>query len=155
MSISVISSPKNKKAFLSIGRAPARARTGIRKAFYYIGKEDVSVSRKQILKKNKTGRVYMVRLKGRTVRHRASAPGEFPANLSGALRKSIDFVVRGSNRMEFGARVPYAENLELGKIPGPGSAASKARPFLAKTVELTRRNAIVHMGREIKKSITS
>ena len=83
-------------------------RAGIRQGLYNLGSNLKQTSSKEMLKRNKTGRVY--RYKGR--RHQASARGETAANRSGKLRKSIDFQVQGSEGLRFGASAPYAEFLE-------------------------------------------
>lgn len=57
----------------------------------------------EILHGKKTGRWYRVRTaSGRRRRHRASAPGETHANLTGALRRSLSWKVHGWERAEFG-----------------------------------------------------
>ena len=76
---------------------------GIRRANYLIGKELEKNSKLRILKGKKTGRLYLRRQpSGRIVRHRASAPGEAPANFTGSLRASVSFVVKGQ-QLIFGA----------------------------------------------------
>lgn len=55
----------------------------------------------------KSGRLYIINGK----LHRASAPGEYPANLTGKLKKSIDFE-QDQLEMEFGADTKYAPILQ-------------------------------------------
>ena len=73
--------------------------------------------------KDKSGRLYNVyigiggKALKRPRRHRASASREFPAVITGRLRKSVDFSVRDYTRLDFGAGgsgVNYARALELG-----------------------------------------
>ena len=85
---------------------------GHRIAFYNIGKENTRYTREIIKNGPKTGRLY--RIPGRKKRHRASAPGEPPANLTGKLRGSVNFSVKGTDQMEFGDTVPYGFFLERG-----------------------------------------
>lgn len=82
-----------------------------------------------ILHGKKSGRVYFVRTaSGRRKRHRASAPGETHANLTGVLRKSLSWKVHGWERAEFGY--------------GVASSTSNVAPFYAPFVEFgTRRMA--------------
>lgn len=138
---------------------------GVRKAFYYIGRDLVAESKKLILKVPKSGRIYRLRKNGRIVLHQASAPGEPPANFTGALKSSLDFNVIGADRMEYGAReqflnkggspvnlktrkgVVYARRLEL------GDSKVKKRPFLLPSIKTNYKNIREHFEREIKKSI--
>ncbi len=85
---------------------------GHRLAFYNIGKENTRYTREIIKKGPKTGRLY--RIPGRKKRHRASAPGEPPANLTGKLRASVQFEVKGNDQMVFGDTVRYGYFLEMG-----------------------------------------
>lgn len=134
-------------------------RRGIRQGFFRLGDDLVKEARRSIIKGPKTGRLY--RIPGRRRRHRASAPGEPPANLSGALQKSIDYQIRGWDRMEFGSRpqmvngqtrlsntANYARAQELGNPKGNLAP----RPFLAPAVDKMSRNARRHFRREIKAS---
>lgn len=71
----------------------------------------------------KTGRWY--RVPGTKKLYRASAPGEYPAVRTDALRSSIKVALRGSGgnvtHVEVGTSVPYGAHLEKG-----------LRPFLSK-----------------------
>lgn len=109
-----------------ISQIAKNTQQGIRRAHYLIGKELEKDAKLRILKGKKTGRVYKrLRSSGRVVTHRASAPGESPANFTGALRASVGFVAKGQ-LLEFGAGgditigrkkgafVGYARTLELG-----------------------------------------
>lgn len=83
---------------------------GVRKALYEIGKLVEKETKKGILKPPKTGRYY----KYKSRRKRASKPGEYPANRSGTLRRSINFKVNGSKNVIIGAEAPYGVYLEEG-----------------------------------------
>lgn len=89
----------------------------------------------EILRKPKSGRVYILRDKaGRRRRHVASAPGETHANLSGATRRSIGWRVNGWETATFGygvsssgatvapAWAPYLERGTLRMAPRPSLA---------------------------------
>jgi hypothetical protein len=108
--ISIIERGETGKVLVDVGDIKNRFDQGIRDAFFDQGSRNVRYTRKEILKRNKTGRLYMI--KGKL--HRASAPGEYPANLTGELRKGVDYKVRGSNSMEFGDRAKHGKYLELG-----------------------------------------
>lgn len=127
----------NKKVFISIKNAPERAKTGVRNAFYKLGKKLVNTSDSGIKKPPKTGRIY--RFRGR--RHQASAPGEYPANRSGVLRRSLGFKVTNFRFMEFGAKAPYAGYLEN------GTSRMASRTFLEKSVK-SNENAALRIFRD-------
>lgn len=178
MSISIVESPENRHVEIQIRNIAKLNSQGIRKGFYYLGKDLVAESRKLINKKPKTGRVYKIRkvIGGRFVRHVASAPGEAPARITSALFNSLDFDVGGAERMEFGSKrktqytqraigsgftvrglrkteIEYPKFLEEGRLPGKGSPDSKKRPFLAPSVKNNQKNAQEHFNREIKKAL--
>lgn len=91
-----------------------------------------------IISPPKSGRVYSKGTKGRkgkrgwgtgsrTLIHRASAPGEFPAADTGELHTSItsaDQSREGLIRYEVAANTPYAEALEF------GTSKMEPRPFM-------------------------
>lgn len=131
---------KNKKALVSIRFAMVRSRAGLRAGLIEIGQLNVRYARKIICSKNKNGRLYQFR--GRM--HRASAPGEAPANMTGALVASIDYSVRGSSQMEFGDKIIYGKFLEN------GTRNMEARPHLAKTVDAKGGRAVLILERNIK-----
>lgn len=136
-------SPESKKIIRQIGKMARDTKEGIRRAHYLIGIELTKDARLRILKGKKTGRIYLrKRGSGRSVRHRASAPGEAPANFSGALRSSIGFIVQGQ-QLIFGAggvseqgkhkgkEVKYARALEL----GAKQRNLAARPYLTTAIQ--------------------
>lgn len=113
-------------------------RQGYRLAFYNIGKENVRITRELIKKGPKTGRLY--RIAGRKRRHRASAPGEPPANLTGRLRRGVNFEVKGTDQMQFGDTVFYGFYLER------GTKKIKPRPHLKRAVVKNARYAEQELG---------
>lgn len=116
-------------------------RRSIRHGWFALAKDLKQTANTEILRKPKSGRVYIVRgPSGRRRRHVASAPGETHANLSGTLRRSLGWIVRGHTGMEFGygvdkAAPDYAEiELGFGKI--------KPRPSLENAIRETNRNSV-------------
>lgn len=80
----------------------------------------------------KTGRLYPVM----GAQHKASAPGEAPANRTGNLIQSIYHDVLSHNRLEFGETAKYAKYLEDGtKKKGSNTFLMKPRPHLRPVVE--------------------
>lgn len=127
----------NREVFLSLENIEENTRRGIRQGFFRVGHLLRDNLRKETIKKNKTGKLYVRRTKsGRRRRHRASAPGETPAKLSGNYRKNIGFQIKGSESMEFGIRddVDYAEYLE------DGTRNMKPRPGVGNTVKDTEKD---------------
>ena len=159
--IKVIASPDNQKAFMSIKITETNTRNAIRQAFYFVGKDMKEYSQKLIASKNKSGRTYLVRLNGVSRKHQASAPGEAPANLSGNLKASLGFEVRGGDQMEFGSRseapkagvspnqavADYALGLEV------GTSIMAPRPYLKPSVNANTGNAVEHFYRELQKGL--
>ncbi len=142
--------PRNKKAYRSINNIDENTRRGMRQAFFQYGNDLIKTANRQILEKPKGGRVYRVRRGKRKFRHRASAPGESPANLSGNYRKSIGYKIRGSSQMIFGAgsaKVPYAVWLER------GTRRMKPRPGLGNAVRATERNGVKYFSTNIERNL--
>jgi hypothetical protein len=92
-----------------------------------IGKNIKDTADKGIKDPPKTGRVYSIR--GR--RHRASAPGEYPATFSGRLARELGFEVVGL-RMRVGSSTPYSRFLQQTDGPTKNASFTKIapRPFL-------------------------
>ena len=84
----------------------------------------------QVLKRPKGGKVYVRRVRGgNRRRHRASAAGETPANLTGEYRKSRGYQVSGWRQMRFGVRDRKGRWLE------EGTRNMKPRPGLRNTFD--------------------
>lgn len=130
----------NKKVFAQIERVAEATERGIRRGFFRAGRVIVKEARRSIIQGPKTGKLR--RITGRLQRHRASAPGEPPANLTGQLQKSTGFLIRGSSEMILGSggadgiihananeNVQYARRLEL------GDDVIAQRPFLIRAIK--------------------
>lgn len=123
---------KNKRSFISIDNAPVIFRSGIRAGLFEIGLESIRHVKFIIRKEKKTGRLYPFR--GRV--HRASAPGEAPASMTGRLLRTMGYLVRGSYQCEFGDWAPYGKFLE------DGTKNMEPRPHIVRTArEKERDNA--------------
>lgn len=142
----------NARAKKAINTQAKRTKKGIKNAFIQIRKNIVDESKRLITDPPKTGRVYLIRLRGKTIRHQASAAGQAPANLSGKLRSTVAAKVNASStQMEFGAgnnSVRYAGILEV------GGGRIKKRPYLIKSINNNRKNIEVHFKIRLKKEIT-
>ena len=95
------------------------------------GRDLVKTTNQEILRRPKSGRVYLIRLKnGTRRRHVASAPGETHANMSGTLRKSLGYKVKGIERMDFGYGASNKVVPKHAIFVEKGTKNMKARPSL-------------------------
>lgn len=131
MTVKIKEHKNNSRMFAMIEHSVKNADTASRKGLYRVGKMLTKKARDGIKQGPKTGTYY--RYKGR--RKRASSPGQFPANRSGELRRSIDFDVDGTHLMTFGANTEYAGYLE------EGTKKMIKRPYLIKVMRKTRQEA--------------
>lgn len=156
MTVKFIESFGNKRVYIKIDNLENITRRSIRNAFYLLGDDLKDTANKEILKKPKKGRIYIIRDRaGRRRRHRASAPGETHANLSGKLRRSLGYQIRGAKTLEFGYGVEQGKG--AGKVPiyGKflefGTIKMEARPTLQNAISATNRNAEIYVGNQFKK----
>lgn len=134
--ITIIPDHKNMKVLIKIDKAIIIIKKGLRNALHEIGQENKRHCKKLILDPPKTGRIYLSRTKPSP--HQASAPGEAPANWTGALRKNVRYRVYGHDRMEFGDGVIKSakEGAGLyGKYLEEGTKKIKPRPHVGRTVD--------------------
>ena len=138
----LITDPKNRKAEIQIKGSAKATREGIRKAFYFLGRDLKATANTNILALPRSGREEIFR--GR--KRRASVRGESFANRSGDARKQLGFFARGSDTLEFGfrqdAETLYTKTLET----------ELDRPTLTIAVKSNQRNAQVHFEREIERA---
>ena len=130
---------------------------GMRQAWFKVGKDLIKTANDHILATDKSGILYgvvrrggkkrLVKLRPGLPTHRASAPGQPPANLNSDLRKSLGFKIRGAREMAFSADTPYAGRLER------GGGAIEPRPYLLRSVRDNERNIQRHFKREIARAI--
>lgn len=123
---------------------------GINQGLHQAGFNLVKTFRDGIQRQAKTGRIYSIGAKGRRrgrKRHQASAPGEYPAILSGDYLKAIDFNVRGSSELEFGNADEKAVVLEL------GSKNMAPRSALLQSVDARSKDIDVILTHEVEKKI--
>lgn len=95
-------------------------------------------ARKEILRRPKGGRTYIIRTKSgkRHRRHVASAPFETHANITGKTRKSIGFKVHGTERAEFGYGASgRSQTTEWGEYLEFGTRNMAPRPSLANAID--------------------
>lgn len=125
---------------------------GINQGLHQAGFNLVKTFRDGVQRQPKTGRIYSIGAKRgrrgtRKNRHQASAPGEYPAILSGDYLKAIDFNVRGSKELEFGNSDEKAVVLEL------GSRNMAPRSALLQSIDARSKDIDVILTTEVKKKI--
>lgn len=146
----IVGDPLNKLVYKKLKNIDKDYRKGITLAY-----KDLAVKLKETTKKDfiapKSGRVYVKRLKGRLVRHRASAPGEPPAKFTGTLEKSLETKNSGWSQLDYSAGnndAYYASFLEF------GTSRMAKRPYMIKSVNDNERNAELYfeirIGNELK-----
>lgn len=152
MSIKLIEDFNNQAIFAEIEQVEKLTRRGIRQGFFAAGKDLKAYANKDILRRPKSGRAYILRRRsGRQFRHIASAPGESHANITGQTRKSLGFQIRGTREMEFGYGVESTGRpaTEWGKFLEFGTVKMKPRPSLRNSINANRQNIIQHFESSI------
>jgi len=146
----------NRKVELQIKNLTELTTRGIRQGFFRLGSALKKDLNDQVLEKNKTGKVYIVRTRGgqrgsgRARRHQSSAPGQTPANLTGNYRRNIGYQIHGSDQLQFGIRdgAEYATFLES------GTSRMRPRPGLGNTVKKMQGQANEYFSDSLKKELT-
>lgn len=140
--IKIRDSAHNRKVEIKIEELNKRSKRGLELGAYQVGKNLVRVSRRKIIDPPKTGRFYLVEIRGQLVRHRASAAGEPPANMTGDLQASLKYLIGSGNKLlEFSAgngrrEMDYAKTLE------EGQRRVERRPYMITTIRETRKDTI-------------
>jgi len=144
--------PNNSKVLLLAANLANTTKQGIRKGLWQSG-IDIAGKQgsnnggliKQDMAAKKSGRIYQTAIGrgGRVLKrlrtHQASAAGEAPAILTGALRNSVYFRVQGNDQLRIGADTPYARELE-----------ESSRNYLFKNIQKGRRNIINNIENALK-----
>lgn len=156
LDVKVRSERGNRKAFFQLSQVEKITRRSIRQAWFQLGKDLQAEANREILRRPKRGRVYIVRTRtGRRRRHVASAPGETHANLSGTLRRSISWKVHGTEQLDFGygvsttlanAAPEYAPFVEF------GTRRMKPRPSLENAIDKLQGNAARHFEKAMDRA---
>lgn len=155
MTVKFIKNSGNKKVIGKITGLENLTKRGIRQGMFKSGKSLVGRASSEILRKPKSGRVYIIRDSlGRRRRHVASAPGETHANLTGQTRRSLGFQLHGTRQLEFGYGVStgksgsdWAEFLEF------GTRRMKPRPSLQNAIRNQQGTMVQHFQAEIEQQL--
>jgi len=129
----------------------ARTHFGIEKSLWLSAKDIHQEFNKQVLAKNKTGNLYLIRVGRRIKKHTASAAGETPANITGNYRRSFGFVVnQGSDpALVIGNTAEYSGFLELGTRATAKRRRMKPRPGLLNSINASQRDIMRNLTEEI------
>lgn len=130
--LSFSAGPGNKSTIKTLTELETYTTRGLRSALFDIGFKNARDAGDLINNESRSGRVYFV--KGTP--HQSSAPGEAPANMSGRLKKSMNYLVRGYHEVEFGSTARHALWLE------EGTKLIQPRPFLIKVATFRQTEAI-------------
>jgi HK97 gp10 family phage protein len=156
MTFKIVEGPDNIKVDKALKKMPAAIRKGIRRGAYITGTQLVKDARDKMTRSPKSGRTYKIYrgLGGRRLSapriHRASAQNQYPAVVSGRLRASVDFKVRGSQNLEFGAG---SNTIEYAKFLETGTSKMAPRLFLKQTTRRLQNQTKTNLSRELNKSI--
>ena len=158
--ITVTLPPNSRRVILRIVNLPRATRRGMTQGWQQLGESLRRDADRDILRHPKSGRLYRVRTgragRGPLRRHRASAPGETHANITGRARRSLSWKAGGADEMVFGYGVGsnrrgnppvYAKMLEF------GTRRMDARPSLQNAIRGNIRNAQTYFGLEIRRAI--
>jgi len=155
MTIKFVLASSSKKVFATIEGLDKSFKRGIRRGMSNSGIGLVKSANAEILRKPKSGRLYIVKTRsGRWRRHIASAPFETHANLTGDTRRSLSFKLHGISQLEFGYGVSagkkateYAEGLEF------GTETIKPRPSLQNALRDQQGHIVQHFENAISKQL--
>lgn len=129
-------------AFVYIDKMNFNFPEGIRRGLFEAGPIIQRTMIKRIIDPPKTGKLYFIH--GQV--HRASAPGESPANLTGNLAKSTAYEVSGSSQLTVGVtyQAPYAQWLE-------GFVVNRIapRPFIRPAIESNEREIVQSIEKHV------
>lgn len=104
----IISFASNVENYLYIDVLSDKMTIGARRGLIETGKFISKTTKDNIKNPPKTGKKY------KRMRVRSSRAGEFPANQTGTLRRSIGYQVQGTKRLFVGAKAKYASFLAFG-----------------------------------------
>jgi HK97 gp10 family phage protein len=139
-----VTSTGDAAAFASLAALVQRFEHGATRGAHNAGAIVVRHTKSEIVHGSKSGRLYP-RKGGKA--HQASAPGEWSANDTGELMKSIDHTVHGPTRLTVHSDAPHAKYQEF------GTAKMAARPNIRMSAEATFSLVESELGRTIHREL--
>ncbi len=159
MAIRVIASSKNFRAEQSLRNLVRNTHKGISHAFNRIGRDISGEAKRTIREDPKTGVIREVKdpFTGELQLHQASAPGESPANLSGALAGSIGAIAQ-NNQLQIGAGGNVVGNIFMMDIVTFVDYAAELelefeRPYLKPSIDRKQRNTRTYLSNHLRLSL--
>lgn len=149
--IKMIPGRNNREIYVEIDNLAEKTERSIRHGFFDLGADLARSANKEILRKPKGGRTYIIRSRssGRKRRHVASAPGETHANMFGDARRSIGWKVRGSSELEFGYGVDKDAPDHVVFLED-GTVKMQPRPSIGNAVEGSDRDGTDYFNRRFE-----
>lgn len=150
MRITIRSGASTKRTLNTIKNLSKVAKEALAEGFEKMGAGLVRTLENSTLNEPKFGREYRVNDKSGVKRlHRASAPDQTPALITGNYFESAFYKPHGANGLEFGNTAEYAEFLEL------GTDKMEARPGLLNSIESSTRNSRLYLEEALDKGFKS
>lgn len=145
MKLKVIGLSGNQKVLNRMATQTIRYKKGVVEGFYQSARSlDRQIKHDLNDQASKQGRYY--RIRGR--RHRASAPEQTAATITGHYERSVYTKVNGSDQMVFGADAHYAGYLEKGTVK------MLPRPSLLNTIKKDEKNTYRYLRDSVFKWVT-
>lgn len=138
---------KTRDVSVAIERLNNANKEGLKQGFIAMGNNLVRQTQAKILSEPKLGRNYPIRSGGVIRMHRASAPSQAPALLSGEYYEGLQSVSNGWKGLEFQNTAEHAEYLEL------GTKNMKRRPGMANAIKDNLRNNRLYLENSIAKAL--
>jgi len=150
MNVTVRANAETKRVLLGVGKLPYKSRRAIELGMKELGSNLVKTAQDSVINEPKYGRWYPSGSVNKLPRdnHRASAPKQTPALVSGDYQRGIHYLQRG-NEVDFGvlANVPYARYLENGR------ARMRPRPGLRNSINANARNFTTYVQIALEKQL--
>lgn len=147
MRIEISKGAITRKVLNDIERLPKNIAKGLADGFEEMGAGLVRTLRNSILNEPKYGREYRIKQGGVRRLHRASAPKQTPALITGEYDKATFYKPHGKRGLTFGNTAPYAADLELGR------PNMEARPGLLNAITASIRNSRLYLENNLDKNI--
>jgi len=149
--IKVTMDSKSMAAVIQIIEQDVNVQRGIRQGMFKAGNLLKKTMRNEILRGQKTGKVYRIRRGKRLLNHTASSPGQTAASVSGIYQKSIGYQLKGWEQLEFGSQGSDAEHAAFLEN---GTSRMSPRPGIKNTVQTNSGDIVSLLENEIRKAIT-
>ncbi len=148
MKVRIRKDTRSQKVLVSVAGLSGATKEAIADGFEKMGAGLVRTFQNSILNEPKFGREYRVSGKDGVKRlHRASAPKQTPALITGEYYEKVFYKPHGSDGLEFGNTAAYAEPLEL------GTPKMEPRPGLGNAITASLRNSRLYLEESLNKGI--